>query len=458
MFNKGDKVRIKPGAVYSEGSIGGSLVSDGTVGVVTKPYGHDPNYVSYFGQVPDEEEGWTEVDFDGMEVMVRTENLEKVAMKKSAVNIGDTVQVLDTTEEPLLAYESGSVVDVIGDSAVVEFSLDREEGPLSMPHQETIPIKHLEVTYHDIGPEPNPLQGPSGMFSGAVKRVISDMDEVEYRRTLEEMKEKSGQVPTQEEVLEKMNPSKPLFQEGMKKRADDGKIVSVTGGYAVYFENNYAVVSTIEEANKILDNWKSGKSAYGMVRKAITDSVGEPIAEGDKVIDIETDEEGSVLDLGDMEAFVEWITGRQEWVPSDALLRAASKKKAYYFEDEIHDEDYEAAEGQDSPVATTPQAPSHFGVQVGDIFYDSWGYDQTNIDFYEVVALVGKSSVKVQQLNQDTRETGFMCGPTTPICGSYQGQPELKRLIEYNGQPTWKSQFGWIRKWDGSPVQCSWYA
>ena len=27
------------------------------------------------------------------------------------------------------------------------------------------------------------------------------------------------------------------------------------------------------------------------------------------------------------------------------------------------------------------------GVHVGDLFYASWGYEQTNIDFYQVVAL-----------------------------------------------------------------------
>lgn len=37
-------------------------------------------------------------------------------------------------------------------------------------------------------------------------------------------------------------------------------------------------------------------------------------------------------------------------------------------------------------------------VKVGDFFYSSWGYDQTNIDFYKVVGLTpsGKS-VKVQK-------------------------------------------------------------
>ena len=34
-------------------------------------------------------------------------------------------------------------------------------------------------------------------------------------------------------------------------------------------------------------------------------------------------------------------------------------------------------------------------IKVGDIFYTSWGYDQTNIDYYKVRKLIGKASVEL---------------------------------------------------------------
>lgn len=40
-----------------------------------------------------------------------------------------------------------------------------------------------------------------------------------------------------------------------------------------------------------------------------------------------------------------------------------------------------------------------FGVKVGDIFSASWGYGQTNNDFFQVVALVGEKSVRVREVN-----------------------------------------------------------
>lgn len=39
-----------------------------------------------------------------------------------------------------------------------------------------------------------------------------------------------------------------------------------------------------------------------------------------------------------------------------------------------------------------------FGVKVGDIFHASWGYDQTNNDFFQVIELVGEQSVRVREV------------------------------------------------------------
>ena len=39
------------------------------------------------------------------------------------------------------------------------------------------------------------------------------------------------------------------------------------------------------------------------------------------------------------------------------------------------------------------------GFKIGDYLYNSWGYDQTNIDFYKVVGFAGKKSVKIIPVN-----------------------------------------------------------
>ena len=39
---------------------------------------------------------------------------------------------------------------------------------------------------------------------------------------------------------------------------------------------------------------------------------------------------------------------------------------------------------------TKPVVKNELGVKVGDIFYASWGYDQTNIDYYQIVGVTEK--------------------------------------------------------------------
>ena len=41
------------------------------------------------------------------------------------------------------------------------------------------------------------------------------------------------------------------------------------------------------------------------------------------------------------------------------------------------------------------------GVRVGDLFYASWGYEQTNIDFFQVVALKGTHTAILRQIGSD---------------------------------------------------------
>lgn len=59
-------------------------------------------------------------------------------------------------------------------------------------------------------------------------------------------------------------------------------------------------------------------------------------------------------------------------------------------------------DGKEIKTATTKEKAEKknvFGVKVGDIFSASWGYEQTNNDFFQVVALVGEKSVRVREVN-----------------------------------------------------------
>lgn len=62
------------------------------------------------------------------------------------------------------------------------------------------------------------------------------------------------------------------------------------------------------------------------------------------------------------------------------------------------------------------QATQNNDIKVGDIFYSSWGYDQTNIDYYKVVSISPtKKTVKIIRICSKTLEnTGFMSERVVP--------------------------------------------
>lgn len=54
------------------------------------------------------------------------------------------------------------------------------------------------------------------------------------------------------------------------------------------------------------------------------------------------------------------------------------------------------------------------GVHVGDILYSSWGWEQTNIDFYQVVGLRGKHTLILRELAAASGEDSHMTGLKRP--------------------------------------------
>lgn len=74
-------------------------------------------------------------------------------------------------------------------------------------------------------------------------------------------------------------------------------------------------------------------------------------------------------------------------------------------------------------------------VKVGDIFKCSWGYDQTNIDFYECTAVLG-AMIEIREIGQMSEETMSMQGECVPMRGQFKGDPMRKRVIMSGGDPS----------------------
>lgn len=118
--------------------------------------------------------------------------------------------------------------------------------------------------------------------------------------------------------------------------------------------------------------------------------------------------------------------------------------------------------------------------KVGDILHHSWGYDQTNADFYQVVAAT-TATVSLHKIGVKTvpGSQGFMSESLMPVKGKFlenyhhaltrdsNGKttgPVLKKVSGYlqptNGLPKYfiPVPYGWCDLWEGKPEYSSHYA
>lgn len=73
-------------------------------------------------------------------------------------------------------------------------------------------------------------------------------------------------------------------------------------------------------------------------------------------------------------------------------------------------------------------------LKVGDVLYTSWGYEQTNVEFLEVVALVGSTMVEVREINAASvsGSESFMSDCVVPCKGQFRGESVRVRVTNGN--------------------------
>jgi hypothetical protein len=96
-------------------------------------------------------------------------------------------------------------------------------------------------------------------------------------------------------------------------------------------------------------------------------------------------------------------------------------------------------------------------LQVGHILKSSWGYDQTNIDFYQVTALIGKRMVELRELHQCSNETGWAQGTCTPRADDFKGEA-FRKMVGEDGTSVKIKSFAWANLWDARPANWTAYA
>ena len=81
------------------------------------------------------------------------------------------------------------------------------------------------------------------------------------------------------------------------------------------------------------------------------------------------------------------------------------------------------------------QPVNKYGVKVGDMFCDIWGYEQTNVDFYQVVDLKGSTTVVLKPVKKNARMIGDMSYMVSPIKDDFL-EGKYKTRLMTNGEET----------------------
>ena len=92
-------------------------------------------------------------------------------------------------------------------------------------------------------------------------------------------------------------------------------------------------------------------------------------------------------------------------------------------------------------------------IKVGDIFYTSCGYEQTNVDFFQVVEVSGQKVI-VQQIRATQNEyTGHDSGKTSAIKDDFRNDKKIRLGLCQNG---FQIDGHYANIWDGTPKYNSW--
>jgi len=164
----------------------------------------------------------------------------------------------------------------------------------------------------------------------------------------------------------------------------------------------------------------------------------------------------------------------QKGMPTVTIWRPKAKKPFanYYYqstedrEKRIHEhiQDYQEEQKRKEQYKQerkgTPELLSK--TNPGAIFRFSWGYDQTNLNFYQVISRKG-SMVKIREIMQDSVKgsEGFMAENRIAVKDKFiEDAPVLTKKVQFTKEKPYitMASYGWCSLWDGKPNYCSWYA
>ncbi|MDR3138458.1 MAG: hypothetical protein LBT95_02165 [Treponema sp.] len=96
----------------------------------------------------------------------------------------------------------------------------------------------------------------------------------------------------------------------------------------------------------------------------------------------------------------------------------------------------------------------------GDILVAQWGYEQTNVDFFQVIGLTGTMATIREIEKREEYDGNTMAGKARPVKDVFiGGAVRRKAKSGHNGQEYLKIEpYSFAYPWDGTPQRFSTYA
>ena len=139
---------------------------------------------------------------------------------------------------------------------------------------------------------------------------------------------------------------------------------------------------------------------------------------------------------------VVYIYENRQGKPCAIAYRGRAKKAAFNYSYKSEEERFESVsqwmqarseEQAEREVIKKQRSAVPRALAVDDVLMASWGYDQTNIDYYKVTKLVGKSSVEVVEIGAIGVADGDMSGKCIPDVDNEVGKPFTRRVKNGTG-------------------------
>lgn len=123
-----------------------------------------------------------------------------------------------------------------------------------------------------------------------------------------------------------------------------------------------------------------------------------------------------------------------------------------------------AKQAENKAMMSEFKASDHFAV--GDIVVNTWGWEQTNVEFYQVTDVLNKK-IRVKQIHglmvEGSMMSHGMACEVTPVCDNFMESGDEYLLSLKLRSPKEviicsPESYYYFHKWNGKPLYKSWYA